>query len=118
MTKAETHVRLWNQFEVENGHRPEELSVVVQWAVDRGWLKLPVLDPLAVLTEQFSQSLRQEMGKHKGRRYRKNIAVTVGHGDEQRTLWGILEYSEPLFAHQNFKQRRRGAVDDIYQLKL
>lgn len=118
MTKAELHVRLFNQFEVENGYRPEELTVVVQWAVQRGWLDLPNVDPIAILASQMSQSLRQEMGSYKGRRYRKNAAVTVGHGDDQRTLWGILEHAEPEFAKQWFGQRRKGAVDDMYQLKL
>jgi hypothetical protein len=118
MTKAELHVRLWNQFEVENGYRPEEINVVVQWAVECGYLVLPEVDPYAILASQMSESLRQQMGTHKGRRYRKNLAVRVGRGDEQKTLWGILDYAEPDFAKKWFTQRRQGAVDDMYQLKL
>lgn len=119
MTQPETLQRLFWQFEIENNHKPQTARAVIEWAVDRGWIELPIIDPIDVLTKQMSRALREEMATDPttGKRYRKNHSIRVVQNGEQKTLWTTLDYGAPEDVHKAFAQRREMITGDCWQLK-
>ena len=110
--------RIWHQFEEENGDVPTTSRQAAAWAVRRGLITMPEIDPLDRLAEDMSKALREEYRKDKdGRKYRVNHAVRVSKAGAQLTLWGMIDNSSRQFMEKSFGQRRKQIVGDCLQLK-
>jgi hypothetical protein len=117
-TKAEQLQDAWHQYERENEHLPSGTMQVVQWAVAKGLVELPEIDPYDVLAGQMAGALRQEYKTDdKGRRYRVNHAVKITKDGVQHTFWGIMGYAPHDHMQRAFSWRREQIIDDCSQLK-
>jgi hypothetical protein len=114
-TRNENLQRLWHQFERETG-APAGTRAVVQWALARGLLDVPRIDPVAVLADEMARALREEYRTDsRGRRYRVNHSVKPG--GVQPALWAELESAPRDHMIKSFAQRRRQVVGDCVQLQ-
>ncbi|PHY14127.1 hypothetical protein CSW58_01220 [Caulobacter sp. B11] len=60
MTKNETLQRAWRRYEEENGRLAATAREVAEWAVSKGLLQLPSVDPYDALAEDVARALREE----------------------------------------------------------
>lgn len=119
MTETEHLQSAWTQYECEHNHMPASARAVAEWAVSKGLIVLPKIDPLDVLAGQVSRALRQEYGTDpKGRRFRKNHAIRVSKNGVQFTMWGVMGFAPHAHMEMAFTQRREQIVGDCYQLKV
>ncbi len=118
-TQTEEFQRLWREFELEHDHKAVSAREVVDWAVAKGSLRLPRVDPRDVLASQMSRALREEYGVDgKGRRYRLNHAMRVTKDGVQLTIWGVLGYAPHTHMQRAFTQRREQVIGDLVQLAV
>jgi hypothetical protein len=117
MTQTERIHRAWREYEWEHSHMPGGARQMSEWAVARGLLDLPPVDPLDVLAGQVSRALREEYRTHKGQRYRANLAVRVTKNGVQTVLWAMTEFATQAHAEMSFSQRREQIIDDCAQLQ-
>jgi hypothetical protein len=111
--------KLWHQFNVEHGGAPEAPRVIVEWALERGLLALPKMDPVQVLAGDMSRALREEYDTDaSGRRYRVNHAVRISKNGVQLALWAELTKAPRAYMQKAFAQRRKQIVGDCVQLKV
>lgn len=117
-TKAERLQQIWHEYEREQGHAPTRVSDAVKWAVRKGFLELPALDPYDALASQMASALREETAVDStGRRYRVNHAVRISKGGVQYTLWATMGYAPPEHMQKTFAQRREQIIGDCVHLK-
>lgn len=118
MTKTESLQQAWHQYEVSHDHLATNTREVYAWAVSRGILELPEIDPLDIGADQMAQALRTEIRTdEKGRRYRVNHAVRATRSGVQHTFWGVLGYADHGHMEKAFAQRRDQIIGDCSQLK-
>jgi hypothetical protein len=118
MNKNEVLQNLWKQYETANNHEPTGTRAVVTWAVSKGLLELPDVDPYDVLATQMAQALRAQTAVDKyGRTYRVNHSVRIGKHGVQRTLWSEIGFASREHMQISFAQRREQIVGDCVQLK-
>ncbi len=118
-TQTERFQELWREYEKEHDHAAVSLREVVDWAVGRGDLELPRIDPRDALASQMSRALREEYATDaKGRRYRVNHAVRITKGGVQTTIWGILGYAPHSHMERAYTQRREQVIGDLVQLQV
>lgn len=118
-TQAERFQELWREYENEHDHVAVSSRIVVDWAVGKGALELPRIDPREVLASQMSRALREEYATDaRGRRYRVNHAVRIMKGGVQTTIWGILGYAPHSHMERAYTQRREQVVGDLVQLHV
>jgi hypothetical protein len=118
-TKTEKLQAIWHRFEKERGHAPTGTSEAVRWAVSKGLLDLPRIDPFEVLAGQMASALRDEMATdEEGRRYRVNHAVRISKGGVQQTMWAEMGYAPHEHMEMAFAQRREQIIGDCVQLKI
>jgi len=119
MTKTELLQRVWRQYQDEHGHLPTGTQEVVEWAVDKGLIPLPEINPMDVLAGEMSRALREESATdEKGRRYRVNQAIRVSKNGVQHTMWGIAGFVDASHSITSFAQRREQIIGDCHQLKI
>ena len=117
-TKNEQLQQAWHTFEEENNHRSTSARQAVEWAVSRGILSLPEIDPYDVLAGDMAHALRDEyQTDSKGRRYRVNHAARVTKGGVQQTFWAILGFASHDHMERAFAQRREQVIGDCLQLQ-
>jgi hypothetical protein len=115
---AEQLKRAWQLYELDNNREPTALREVCDWAVKKGLLETPDVDPMDVLASSIQKALREDYRTDEfGRRYRANHAVRVTKAGVQHTLWALLDYAPRDFMEKAFAQRRKQIVDDCFQLK-
>jgi hypothetical protein len=118
MNDSEHLQRLFRQYEAENNHEPTGTKSVVKWAVDKGLLDLPEIDPIDVLAGKMARALRTEQAVDAdGRKHRVNHAVKVMKNGVQETFWGIMGFAPKEHMEMAFRQRREQVIGDCYQLK-
>lgn len=119
LTKNEMLQRAWHQYEKEIGHLPASAREASVWAVKKGFVSLPDVDPYDVLADEMARALREEYAKDsKGRRYRVNHAVRVTKRGVQYTMWAILQAAPREHMQRAFIQRREQVVGDLVQLAI
>lgn len=116
MNQTDQIQELWLQYAQEHDHEPTSARQVAEWAVAKGSLSLPVLDPMDALSSKVATAMRQQMGTHDGRRYRKNHSFYVMKDGVQKTLWGQLEFLSSQYRALSHNQRREQVVNDLCQL--
>jgi hypothetical protein len=118
MTKNEELQKAWHAYEKEHGYVPATAREACIWAVGRGIVQIPDLDPFDKLAEDMARALREEYAVDSlGRRYRKNHAVRVPvKGGVQHTIWAILGEAPREHMQKAFIQRRAQIVGDCSQL--
>jgi hypothetical protein len=117
-TKAEHLQSIWHQFEEERDHLPSGTREVAEWAVQRGYIDLPDIDPYDMLAGQMASALREEIQTDaKGRRYRVNHAVRVSANGVQYTFWAMMGFAPHTHMEKAFAQRREQIIGDCVQLK-
>jgi hypothetical protein len=119
-TKQEKFQRLFKQYEEENGHAPAGLNAVCRWAVSKGYLDLPPVDPYDVLSSQMGQALRAETAVDRlGRSYRVNYAVKeIMKNGTQIMLWAMMDHASREHMEKAFTLRREQIVSDSYHYKV
>ncbi|HUQ93942.1 MAG TPA: hypothetical protein VM120_19845 [Bryobacteraceae bacterium] len=118
MTRTESLQQAWHQYEATHNHLPTSTREVYAWAVSRGILELPNIDPLDIGADQMAQALRTEIKTDaQGRRYRVNHAVRATRSGVQYTFWGVLGYADHGHMERAFGQRRDQIIGDCSQLK-
>lgn len=116
-TKNEQLQHAWHDYEKEHGYIPATAREACVWAVKRGFLQMPEIDPFDQLAEDMSRALREEYATDSlGRRYRKNHAVRVTKGGVQFTMWAIMGNAPREHMQKAFIQRREQIVGDCTQL--
>ena len=91
MAKNEELQNAWRAYEKAHGYIPATAREACVWAVSKGILNMPEIDPFDHLAEDMSRALREEYATDGlGRRYRKNHAVRISKGGVQFTFWAIL----------------------------
>ena len=119
MARSEEYQQLWHKFVDEHGGAPATPREVVEWAVGRGLLALPRLDPKAQAAEELARAMRDEYrtDPRTGARYRANHAVRITANGIQFALWAEMETAPRAHMEKAFAQRRQQIVADCYQLK-
>ncbi|MGB3272102.1 MAG: hypothetical protein WBA66_04295 [Xanthobacteraceae bacterium] len=116
-TYKEQLQRAWRAYEKEHGSVPATARDAVQWAVQRGLIEEPEVDPLAKLAADMADALREEYATDaQGRRYRVNHAVRVSKAGVQYTFWAIMKDAPREHMQKAFIQRREQIVGDCVQL--
>lgn len=116
-TKSEKLQQIWHRFESEHQHAPSGTRSAVEWAVEKGLLTLPEIDPHDVLAGQMASALREEIRTDaKGRRYRVNHAVRVMKNGVQLAFWAAMDFAPHEHMEKAFAQRREQIVGDCVQL--
>jgi len=119
MTKSERLQQIWHSYDSERDHKPTSAREAIEWAVAKGILDLPEVDPYDVLAGQMSSALREEYKTDsQGRRYRVNHAMRVTKGGVQYTFWGVMGFASHDFMEKAFAWRRDQIVGDNLQLKI
>ena len=117
VTKNELLQRAWRLFERDNGHLPASAREASIWAVNKGLIPLPDVDPYDALADEMARALREEFATDsKGRRYRVNHAVRITRRGVQYTMWAILGEAPREHMQRAFIQRREQVVGDLVQL--
>lgn len=116
-TYKEQLQKAWHAYEKEHGSVPATSRDAVQWAVARGLITEPEVDPLAKLAADMADALREEYATDaQGRRYRVNHAVRVTKAGVQYTFWAIMKDAPREHMQRAFIQRREQIVGDCVQL--
>lgn len=116
-TYKEQLQKAWHAYEKEHGSVPATTRDAVQWAVERGLIAEPEVDPLAKLAADMADALREEYATDaQGRRYRVNHAVRVSKAGVQYTFWAIMKDAPREHMQKAFIQRREQIVGDCVQL--
>lgn len=111
--------RLYHDYERANGGTPATPREVVEWAMARGRLRAPAIDPVVALARDMARALREEYRTDaSGRRYRVNHAVTITSSGVQTSWWAELDSAPRDHMEKAFAQRRRQIVGDCLQLKV
>lgn len=119
MTKNEKLQRAWHLYEKENGHLPASAREASIWAVRRGLIDLPEVDPYDMLADDMARALREEYATdRRGQRYRVNHAVRITRGGVQYTMWAMIASAPRSHMHRAFTQRREQVVGDLVQLAV
>ena len=118
-TKAEYFQDLFHRYQEEHDGLPETPYRVVQWAMDKGLLEPPKIDPVAVHAESMARYLREEYATDPktGRQYRRNHAVKITTHGVQGYLWAEMERAPREHMVRAFQLRRQGVVGDCAALK-
>jgi hypothetical protein len=117
-TKAEQLQYIWHQFEAETDHLPSGTREVGEWAVSRGLIGLPKIDPYDVLAGQIANALREETTEDaSGRRYRVNHAARITKNGVQHTFWAMMNFAPHAHMEISFAQRREQVIGDCVKLK-
>jgi hypothetical protein len=118
MAKTELLQSIWRRYQNENDHEPIGTRQVVDWAVQKGLLELPRVDPYDVLASQMAKALREEtsVDKH-GRIYRVNHSARINKDGTQMTFWAIMGYANREHMEKSFAQRREQIVGECLSLK-
>jgi hypothetical protein len=117
-TKNERLQAAWHNYEATREYKPSSAREAVEWAVAKGLLELPEIDPYDVLAGQMANALREEIQTDsKGRRFRVNHAVRVTKGGVQYTFWAVMNYAPHEHMEKAFTQRREQIIGDCVQLK-
>ncbi len=110
---------LVHQYRDETGGTDVDLHMVSEWAVSKGYLKLPrPVAPIDMLTKEFAKALREEtrvdLTSH--RPYRVNHQRPEMRAGKQVSIWGDIEKlgRDPML--KSFVKRRQGMVGDAVQL--
>ncbi len=110
---------LVHQYRDETSATDVDLRVVSEWAVSKGYLRLPQpVAPIDILTKEFARALREEtrVDLKTNRPYRVNHARTEMRAGKQISLWGDIDKlgRDPML--KSFVQRRQQMVGDAVQL--
>lgn len=118
MNQAEHMQKLFKEYEADNNHEPTGTRVVVRWAIEKGLLEIPEIDPVDVLAGKMARALRAEHAVDaEGRSYRVNHAIKVMKDGVQQTFWGIMGFAPREHMEMAYTQRREQIVSDCVQLK-
>ena len=116
-TYKEQLQKAWHEYEKHHGSVPATARDAVQWAVARGLIAEPEVDPLAKLAADMADALREEYATDaQGRRYRVNHAVRVTKAGVQYTFWAMMKDAPREHMQKAFIQRREQIVGDCVQL--
>lgn len=116
-TYKEQLQKAWHEYEKDHGSVPATARDAVQWAVERGLIAEPEVDPLAKLAADMADALREEYATDaQGRRYRVNHAVRVTKAGVQYTFWAMMKEAPREHMQKAFIQRREQIVGDCAQL--
>lgn len=116
-TYKEQLQKAWHEYEKGHGSVPATARDAVQWAVERGLIAEPEVDPLAKLAADMADALREEYATDaQGRRYRVNHAVRVTKAGVQYTFWAMMKDAPREHMQKAFIQRREQIVGDCVQL--
>lgn len=116
-TYKEQLQKAWHEYEKDHGSVPATARDAVQWAVERGLIAEPEVDPLAKLAADMADALREEYATDaQGRRYRVNHAVRVTKAGVQYTFWAMMKDAPREHMQKAFIQRREQIVGDCVQL--
>lgn len=119
MTETEQLQGLFKQFEKDCDYAPAGTKEVCAWAVRRGLLELPSVDPIDILASRMARALREETAiDDKGRRYRVNAAVRITKDGIQQTMWGIQGFAPDDHMETSYTQRREQIISDCHRLKI
>lgn len=117
-TYQERLQNIWHQHEADTGQLFSTTHDVVSWAVQRGMLEAPSVDPYAKLAEEMSSALRAEYRiDERGRKYRVNHNIRVRNGGVQHVIWSTGEHAPRGFMVRSIGLRRKGIVADCLSLK-
>ncbi len=118
MTENEKLQEIWKSYEDEHDHLAVGTAEVVRWAVSKGLMELPKIDPYEIASQKMSRALREEYATDEhGRRYRVNHAIKVSINGVQTTIWGILGHAPRKHMETAFAQRREQIIGDCFHLK-
>ena len=118
MTKSEELQQYWRQYQEEHGYEPSGTRVVVDWAVSKGYLAPPKVDPLDILADRMARALREEttVDEH-GREYRVNHSRRITKNGNQITIWAMMDHASLEHMEMAFTQRREQIVGDCLHLR-
>lgn len=119
-TKQEMLQELFHRYQREHGELPAGTYQVVQWAMGKGLIEAPRVDPIAILAEDMRRALREEYAVDPltGRRYRRNHAIRITQRGVQLSLWADIATAPREHMRKAFQQRRKQIVGDCIQLKV
>lgn len=119
MSENELLQGLFKQFEKECDYAPAGTKEVCAWAVGKGLLEIPIVDPIDILASKMARALREETALDKfGRRYRVNAAVRITKDGIQHTMWGIQGFAPDDHMVTSYAQRREQIISDCHRLKI
>lgn len=122
-TKGEHFRALVAEYLDTGGKQPVDPVLVAEWAIQKGKLDPPRVDPKRVLAKEISRALRQELHKDaKNRLVRTNHAIRRTQVSDdgakvQHYLWSSMEKASQEHMEEAFGDRRHQILGDCKQLK-
>jgi hypothetical protein len=119
---VEQHQDLVEQYRHATKNRPLRSIEVVDWAINRGLIKLRHVDPRYLLAEEIALAMHEEyITDPQGRRVRTKHAARYEVDGRQETFWADIRDRNPgTRRHMQiaFQNRRQQIVGECVQLKL
>lgn len=111
-------INLMNRYIEEVDPDPTGLDGVMDWALREGLYTPEPRDIRKIFREALADSLRQEKRFDGKRWYRAKHSMRTSIGGVQLNLWADIDKNASLpFMEKSVGQRRRGMVNDAFQLK-
>lgn len=120
-TQYQMKQRVIRQYKDETGKTEVDLNEVVDYAVSKGWIKLPPpKDPKHELVKEFARAAREEIryDKKTGQPYRANHVIVASQGEDQLHLWVDIDEAPRKHMVKSLGMRREQMVGDGLQLTL
>jgi hypothetical protein len=119
MTFNEQLQHAWKLYECEHDHMPASARAAVEWAVEKGLLRLPDMDLFDILADKMSRALRaQTEVDGKGRHSRSNYSIRVSRDGVQLQLWAEGAFASQKHMETHFAQRREAIISDCHKLTI
>jgi hypothetical protein len=114
MTRNQEIQRIIRLYKEQTGEIEVDMHNVSEFAVRMGWPLPKPVDPLTMLTRQFSAAAREEIRHDKVTRrpYRANHAIPVRHGAVQLFLWIDIDEAPRMPLLKSAVYRREQMVGD------
>ena len=118
-TKNQQLIDILNRYISEVSGEPASMEEVSDWALREGLFRPDPQDVKKLCREALANAARSEK-RFDGRRWhRAKHSVRTSVGGVQLSLWADIDLNASRsFMEKSISQRRRGVVDDCFQMKM
>ncbi len=118
-TKREQGADILDRYLSEVNSDPVSLDEVADWALTNGLYRPEPRDVRKMCREAIADGARAQKRFDGKRWYRAKHAVTQNIGGVQIPLWADIDFNaSPSFMRKSIAQRRKGVVDNCFQMKM
>jgi hypothetical protein len=118
-TRNEQSAEIFDRYLEEVNDEPVSLDEVADWALRNGLFHPSPRDVRKLCRDAIAEGARAQKRFDGKRWYRAKHAVRTNFGGVQLGLWADIDKNASRsFMEKSLAQRRRGIVDDCFQIKM